>query len=119
MASKQTKAALIEKHGTEWYDAYLKKERIRRRERYAKNPEYTRQYNREHRDIYRINIRDRNRLTLLRGMNLDGKELHHIAYHANNDDPAWEDDIMILTPEEHRAWHTEHPDFVAREHIVY
>ena len=128
-----TKAEMIAKYGEEWYEEFKRKSRIRakakydanpeaererRRKRYAKNPEYSKQYNKQNREIYRINTRDRNRFTLLMDINLDGKVLHHLKYHADNNDASWIDDVMILTPEEHRVWHNEHPDFIAKENIV-
>jgi hypothetical protein len=128
-----TKNEMIEKYGVEWYerlkernrlrakavyDANPEAERERRRQRYAKNPEQHKDYYHRHREVYRINMRDRNRLTLLMKIPLEGKEVHHLKYHADNNDKSWIDDIVILTPEEHEKWHREHPDFVAKENIV-
>lgn len=128
-----TKDELINKYGAEWYEGFKRKNRIRakekydanpeverkrRRERYAKDPEYMKVYRKKNREIYRINTRDRNRLTLLMGWDLEGKVLHHVKYHADNNDPTWIDDVLILTPEEHRLWHNQNPDFVASENIV-
>lgn len=124
-----TKAELIEKHGAEWYAAFLAKnreymrrryhanpeiERARRRARF--NPEVQRAYAQKHHEVYRINMRDRNRLVKVR--NLDGLEVHHLKYHADNKDASWIDDVLILTPEEHDRWHREHPDFRAEDNIV-
>ena len=128
-----TKVELIAKYGEEWYERFKEKSRIRsksiydadpeaererRRRRYADNPEYTKSYNKAHREIYRINCRDRNRLILLRNMPLGEKEIHHLKYHADNSDASWIDDILILSSEEHQKWHREHPEFVASENIV-
>lgn len=127
------KAELIEKYGEEWYeqfkercrirskaayDADPEKERARRRKRYARNPQYTKDYNKAHHEIYRINTRDRNRLRLLQGMNLDGLHVHHLKYHRDNKDEGWRDDIMIMTTAEHTAWHKAHPEFIAAENII-
>jgi len=131
--SKMGKAEIIERYGIEYYerlkernrlnykrmyDADPEKERARRRERYARNPQTDRAYNNAHRMIYRINSRDRNRLTILMHIDLTGKVLHHLRYHKDNTDHGWLADIMIMTPEEHNKWHREHPEFVAAEHIV-
>lgn len=112
------KEEAIQKYGAEWYESFKAKERIRRRERYARNPEYTKQYNAAHHETYRINIRDRNRLVLLMDMDLTGKVVHHNKYHSDNKDVGWFDDIQIMTPEEHVQWHQEHPEFIASENII-
>lgn len=128
-----TKDEIIGKYGEEWYervkaksrkyakekyDANPEAERQRRRQRYAKNPEYSKKYREGHAEIYRINMRDRNRLRLLMKIPLDGKVVHHMKYHADNKDAAWIDGIMIFTPEEHAKWHKEHPDFIALDNVV-
>ena len=128
-----TKVELIAKHGAEWYerlkesnrkrskrvyDQNPEAERERRRQRYAKDPSVSKRYNYAHREIYRINSRDRNRLTVVMGLDLTGKDVHHLKYHSDNKDASWMDDILIMTPEEHQKWHNEHPDFVAKENIV-
>ena len=128
-----TKNELIAKYGAKWYEDFKEKSRIRakekydenpekererRRKRYAKDPECQKMYRERNREIYRINTRDRNRLTLLRGMNLEGLELHHLKYHSDNNDDSWIDDVMILTPEEHLSWHNQHPEFCARDNVV-
>lgn len=128
-----TKDELIAKHGVEWYERHKERtrlynkarydadpeaERARRRRRYAENPGYTKAYNEAHKEIYRINSRGRNRLVVLMGGALVGKEVHHLKYHADNRDASWIDDILILTPEEHKKWHEEHPDFVVTDNIV-
>ena len=124
-----TKAELIAAYGEEWYANFLKRnrerlrtyyhahkeqEREKRRKRY--NPEVQMAYYRKHREVYRINIRDYNRLKKIR--DLSGLELHHLKYHADNKDASWIDDIVLLTPEEHDKWHSEHPDFRAEDNIV-
>lgn len=129
-----TKVELIAKYGEEWYERLKERsrnrskaiydenpeaERERRRKRYANNPTADKEYKQKHREIYRINSRDRNRLAILMGVPLDGKVVHHMKYHADNRDASWIDDILILTPEEHQKWHNEHPDFVANDNIVY
>ena len=128
-----TKDEMIAKYGEAWYEELKRKNRIRakerydanpeaererRRKRYAKSPEYSKRYNQKNREIYRINCRDRNRFTVLMGLDLDGMVVHHFKYHANNNDASWIDDVMILSPQAHQAWHNEHPEFVAKENIV-
>ena len=58
----------------------------------------------------RIRSRDRGRLVKL-GFNLgNGKEVHHIKYHSDNNDEDWIFDIIIFySREEHWKWHDEHP----------
>ena len=111
------KAELIEKYGPEWYEEFKEKERKRRRKRYAADPTYTKNYNKANAEVYRINSRDRNRFMLM-GVELDGKVVHHFAYHKDKNDTDWINDIAIMTRDEHQAWHEAHPDFIAREHIV-
>ena len=126
-----TKEQIIDRYGSEYYERLKEKQRQRAKVLYDANPEaerkrrrdrfdpvYQRAYYRRHREVYRINIRDRNRLTILKGMNLSGKELHHIKYHTDNNDASWINDILILSPEEHERWHREHPDFKAEENII-
>lgn len=127
-----TKAELIAAYGEEWYANFVEKckqanrkryhenpekERERRRQKYRNNAEYAKAYNKKHREVYRINMRDRQRL-LIMGLDLDGKEVHHFVYHSDNNDKTWLDDIAIMTRDEYRAWHFEHPEFTAMEHIV-
>lgn len=104
-----TKQQLIERYGEEWYENYKMKNRIklkakydedpeaerrRRRERYRHNPGYTKEYNKRHADVYLINSRDRNRFMLM-GVDMTGKELHHIKYHLDKDDPTWINDVQL------------------------
>lgn len=127
-----TKTEMIERYGIEWYEDYKVKARENYRKRYHENPEKARErrraeyrrnsetaksYIKEHREIYRINSRDRNRL-VTQGYPLEGKEIHHLKYHRNASDKNWMDDIIILPRDEHRKWHYEHPDFKAEENIV-
>jgi hypothetical protein len=126
-----TKAELIAAYGEEWYEDFKAKCRKYQKERYdadpegvkaknrarrAKNPVGDRRYSKAHNAVYRISSRDRGRL--LRRIDLTGLEIHHFKYHADNNDPAWIDDMVLLTPEEHRKWHAEHPEFVAMDNIV-
>lgn len=128
-----TKAELIAAYGEEWYEDFKAKCRKYQKERYdadpdgvkaknrarrANNPTGDRRYRKAHRDVYRISARDRNRLVQLQKRDLTGLEIHHLKYHADNNDPTWIDDIVFLTPEEHRKWHAEHPEFVAMDNIV-
>lgn len=126
-----TKAEMIEKHGVEYYERLKEKSRAYQKAKYDANPEAERErkrqsynadthkrYNEQHKEIYRINMRDRNRLTLLRQMSLEGFEVHHLKYHSDNKDASWIDDIIIMTREEHRKWHSEHPDFKAEDNII-
>lgn len=128
-----TKAELIAAHGIEWYEKFLERnrknakarydanpeaERQRAREKRAKYPETGREYHRRHKEIYSINMRDRYRLMRIVGDELIGKEIHHLKYHRDGSDESWRDDILILTPQEHRKWHRGNPDFRAIENVV-
>ena len=132
MRKPQTKEALIARYGEAWYENHkancrerLREKyhadpdaaRARRREKYARNPETDNAYGKAHREIYRINTRDRNRL-MSKGVDLIGKEVHHIKYHKDKEDDSWCDDLIVMTRSEHRKWHKEHPEFKATENIV-
>lgn len=127
-----TKAEMIEKYGAEYYERFKEKQRNRMRERYHADIEKSREYERnkyllrtewqkayakEHRVIYKINSRDTNRL-YLEGVDLTDKEIHHFKYHTDVNDKGWRDDIAIMTREEHREWHRNHPEFKAIENVV-
>lgn len=127
-----TKAEIIQHYGIEHYEAFKAKQRkyaydkyhadpekarACRRENDAKHRKHKTEYARSRRAVYRINARDNQRLASL-GLLKDGYEIHHIKYHADNKDPTWIDDIVLMTREEHRRWHYENPDFNALEHIV-
>lgn len=135
------KSEFIEKHGVEAYEEYKAKHRLLSKEYYHKHKDERRiseverirkwrkankdyRVNRENSDpklkeVHRIEMRDCNRLAKM-GLKLrnDGKEVHHFKYHSDNSDASWIDDIAVMTLENHRAWHMEHPDFVAIENIV-
>lgn len=127
-----TKKELIERHGVEWYEEHkrkcreqfkaryhadIEKARAKDRENHAKNHRARDIYLKKHNTIYKINSRDRIRLVNM-GAQLDGKEVHHFKYHTDNSDASWIDDIAIMTIDEHRKWHQEHPDFRAIENII-
>lgn len=126
------KAELIERYGIEYYEQFKAKSRERMYRKYHENVELARKrkndsqkwknearkrYVESHREIYRINCRDRNRLKL-KGAIPDDMVIHHLKYHADNKYPDWMDDILIMTREEHAEWHRLHPEFVATENIV-
>lgn len=127
-----TKAEILEHYGAEWYERHkancrrIDKEfreknpellKERRHNRYIKNPEYSKEYNKKHSETYRISCRDRNRLIRM-GVSLERKQVHHFKYHKDIKDASWIDDIVLMTPSEHRIWHRDHPEFVASENIV-
>ena len=59
----------------------------------------------------RIRSRDYYRLIKLGFEVGNGKEIHHIKYHHDNNDEDWIFDIIIFcSKEEHWKWHDEHPD---------
>ena len=127
-----TKAYILEHYGEEWYERHkancrrIDKEfreknpklaKERRHNKYVKNLEYAKETNRKHSETYRISTRDRLRLERM-DVPLDGKQVHHLKYHKDVKDASWIDDIVIMTPSEHRIWHRDHPEFVASENIV-
>ena len=127
-----TKAEMIERYGAEWYESFKTRQREQIRERYHANIDASREYcrakyqryrkqrkrySKERRVIYNINTRDRIRLATM-GLIPDGMEVHHLKYHIDTNDEKWIDDVVVMTREEHRKWHREHPDFKATEHIV-
>ena len=127
-----TKAEMIERHGVEYYENFkerqrnaiynryhadVEKARARNRRNDANNREHKREYARNRREIYRINSRDAVRLAHM-GIVKEGQEVHHLKYHRDANDPAGIDDIVIMSREEHRAWHHEHPEFNALDHVV-
>ena len=129
------KAEIIAKYGEEYYERLKQKSRERMYQKYHDDIEAARQrnrdkyahtsrkaycalYNKQHAEVYRINARDTNRLKILMHIDLGGKVVHHMKYHADNKDASWIDDIVIMTREEHVKWHRDHPEFVASENIV-
>ena len=127
------KAEIIAKYGEEYYERFkescrkasykkyhkdIEAARAYKRSRYPARKQYCAEYNKQHAEVYRINARDTNRLKILMHVDIDGKVVHHMKYHADNKDASWIDDIVIMTREEHTKWHREHPEFVASENIV-
>ena len=127
-----TKADLIAKYGEQWYEDFkarsrkqtyeryhadIEKARKRGRDEYQRNKPTKQKYAVDHRDIYRINSRDTNRLRTM-GLLKEGYEVHHFKYHTDKKDASWIDDIAIMTREEHSQWHREHPDFCASDNVV-
>jgi hypothetical protein len=127
-----TKAEMIDKYGIEYYESFKAKCRKQQYERYHKDPikarenarhryvacaEAAKKYRKSMAQVYRINARDKNRLTLM-GINTDGLEVHHLKYHKDRKDPDWLRDIVLLSKAEHRQWHKDHPEFKAINNIV-
>lgn len=127
------KAEMIERFGEEYYERFKarcrensrkyysenrEREQAKHRQQYYDNPERYKNYAKERNILYKINSRDTNRFYLMGGIP-EGMELHHFKYHANKNDETWIDDVALMTREEHRKWHVEHPNFNAMENIVY
>ena len=127
-----TKAEFIRKYGEERYEQHkantkrnfakyyyenLDKEKARNKKYRAEHRKEHREYCRTKSTTYRICCRDRQRLKKM-GMLKDGQVVHHLKYHADNNDKSWIDDILILSHEEHNLWHIQHPEFIALENVI-
>ena len=60
-------------------------------------------------EIHRIGTRDRQRIRRS-GIDLHGFRVHHYAYHSRDDDLGWTTDCTLMTDEEHRKYHQDHPE---------